>query len=83
MRNAKIFLSCDGYHSWLKGVIKDNQTDKGINLEFGVAGGRSFRIFAGDKINNFFCLIHLRDCRKVGCQNLRKVYLDGGVTLDT
>lgn len=54
MRNAKAFQSRDEYHLWLKEVIKENQTGQGINFEFGVAGGRTLRIFAGAEVNKFY-----------------------------
>lgn len=54
MRTAKTFLSIESYHAWLKEVIKDNQLENGINLEFGVAWGNTLRKFAGDGMNAFY-----------------------------
>lgn len=54
MRNVKAFQSRDEYHLWLKDMIKENQTEQGINFEFGVAQGRSLRTFAGAEVNKFY-----------------------------
>lgn len=53
LRTTEVFLTVFDYHSWLNGIIRDNQTENGINLEFGVANGDSIRKLA-DKVQNTF-----------------------------
>lgn len=54
LRTAEVFLCRDEYYCWLTELIRNSQTDKGINLEFGVADGATLCKFANDEINTFY-----------------------------
>ena len=49
-----VFANAAAYHAWLKEQIRKNQTEKGINMEFGVAGGSSLWKLADEDMNIFY-----------------------------
>lgn len=54
MRTAYSIHSREEYHEWLCGLIGENQSKNGINLEFGVAYGASIVKFAERVKNPFY-----------------------------
>lgn len=54
MTTAYSFRSREEYHEWLCGQIGENQSENGINLEFGVAYGATIVKFAEQTKNSFY-----------------------------
>ena len=54
MRAATMFHSKESYHGWLSQLIEKNQSENGINLEFGVFYGATIVKFAEKAKNRFY-----------------------------
>lgn len=54
MRTATAFHSKESYHEWLGQLISENQSENGINFEFGVFYGATIVKFAEKTQNQFY-----------------------------